>query len=244
MRRMIDSALRRCNRASHRARRSVAMKLQEDNAHSASRMLAELTHRFLAAVESPALGPFLGDWPQQLSMRPLRASTLPVLRWLPELADGAARNRAAHDGAAHDGAAANLGAALVLGLGRAAAALSWRQTYTGRDLDEVFLSNYGWTELFGLHGALVSERLACGFLLLGPQTLYPRHRHEAEEIYLPLSGVASWQQGDGVWREKLTGTAIHHACLEPHAMRTSEQPLLALYLWRGAGLTQASRLDD
>ena len=94
------------------------------------------------------------------------------------------------------------------------------------------------------YAALVSERLVCGFLLLGPQTLYPRHRHEAEEIYVPLSGTAAWQQGDGAWREKLPGAAIHHTSLEPHAMRTAQQPLLALYLWRGGGLTRSSRLVD
>ncbi len=210
------------------------MNVQQGDAHSASRALVNLTRRFLGEVESAALAPFLADWPQRLPTRALRASSLPVLRWLPALV-------ATSSGV---GSAAPLGAAVALGLGQAASSFAWRQSYANRDLDELFLNNYGWTELFGLHGALVSERLACGFLVLGPQTLYPRHRHEAEEIYVPLGGMAQWQQGDGVWREQSTGTAIHHASHEPHAMRTGEQPLLALYLWRGAGLTQCSRLDD
>jgi quercetin dioxygenase-like cupin family protein len=78
---------------------------------------------------------------------------------------------------------------------------------------------------------------------LGPATVYPRHRHEAEEIYLPLSGTASWQQGDETWRERPPGTLIHHAGDEPHAMRTGDGPLLALYLWRSSDLTQKARLD-
>jgi hypothetical protein len=81
-------------------------------------------------------------------------------------------------------------------------------------------------------------------LLLGPATHYPRHRHEAEEIYMPLAGTAAWQQGDGDWRDQLPGTVIHHQPFEPHAMRTHAEPLLALYLWRGAGLAQKARLDD
>ncbi len=133
---------------------------------------------------------------------------------------------------------------MALGLSQAASALEWRQSYTREELDDEFLAAYGWSELFGLRGPLASERLACGFLVLGPQTFYPRHRHEAEEIYVPLSGTAAWQQGDGIWREKAPCTPIHHASLEPHAMRTAQQPLLALYLWRGAQLSQSSRLGD
>ena len=77
--------------------------------------------------------------------------------------------------------------------------------------------------------------------MLGPATHYPRHRHEAEEIYLPLSGTAAWQQGDARWRDRPPGTLIHHAGNEPHAMRTGAGPLLALYLWRSANLAQKAR---
>jgi Dimethlysulfonioproprionate lyase len=54
--------------------------------------------------------------------------------------------------------------------------------------------------------------------------------------------VASWQQGEGVWRKRRPGTVIHHASDEPHAMRTGAQPLLALYLWRSANLDQKAHL--
>ena len=90
---------------------------------------------------------------------------------------------------------------------------------------------------------IACDGIACGFLILGPATHYPRHRHEAEEIYLPLSGTAAWQQGDAIWREQPPGTLIHHVSNEPHAMRTGAGPLLALYLWRSANLTQKARLD-
>jgi hypothetical protein len=126
---------------------------------------------------------------------------------------------------------------------RAAPSLAWRQTYTAKDLDPVFLDNYGWSEILGGAGPLASDRIACGFLILGPSTHYPRHRHEAEEIYLPLSGTAEWQQGDAVWRERPPGVLIHHGSNEPHAMRTGGSPLFALYLWRGGDLAQKARLD-
>jgi Dimethlysulfonioproprionate lyase len=192
--------------------------------HSA---LIEQTRSLLGSLQSNALHPFLADWPAGQDRRAIVPSSLPVLRWLPEVkADAPA-----------------FSASLVQELCRVAQSMAWRQTYKAADVGAVFLENYGWTEIVGLSGNIPSQRIACGFLLLGPATHYPRHRHEAEEIYVPLTGDASWQRGDGVWREQLPGTVIHHASDEPHSMRTGARPLLALYLWRSANLNQKSRLD-
>ena len=180
------------------------------------------------SLQQPALAPFLSDWPRSHERRAAAASGLPVLRWLPQIA----------------GDAAAFGVDLVAAVARAAPSLSWRQTYSAQELGLAFLDNYGWSEIFGDSGPLASERVACGFLILGPATHYPRHRHEAEEMYLPLSGTAAWQQGDAVWRHRPPGKLIHHASFEPHAMRTGASPLLALYLWRSANLAQKARLDD
>jgi mannose-6-phosphate isomerase-like protein (cupin superfamily) len=123
-------------------------------------------------------------------------------------------------------------------IGRAAPTMAWRRTYTEADVGAAFLQNYGWSEIVGTSGPLPSERVACGFLVLGPQIHYRRHQHEAEEVYIPLAGTASWQQGDGGWSDYAPGTVIHHDRNEPHAMRTGTRPLLALYLWRSADLRQ------
>ena len=185
--------------------------------------------KLLESLHEPSLAPFLADWPRSPRQVTITASHLPVLRWLPEIAREAAP----------------FGFELVAALYRAAPSLAWRQTYTVKDLDPSFLENYGWSEILGNgNGPWTSERIACGFLILGPSTHYPRHRHEAEEIYLPLSGTAAWQQGDAVWRERAPGTLIHHAGGEPHAMRTGGSPLLALYLWRSDDLAQKARLDS
>lgn len=170
---------------------------------------------------------FLGDWPQTYRPRAVTPARLPVLRWLPDIG----RDPGA------------FGADLVAAVCRAAPCMAWRQTYSTQDIDGVFLDNYAWSEILGASGPIGSERIACGLLLLGPSTHYPRHRHEAEEIYLPLSGTAEWQQGEAPWRERAPGSAIHHGRNEPHAMRTGVEPLLALYLWRSADLRQKARLD-
>jgi hypothetical protein len=189
--------------------------------------IAVLIKELLESLQQPSLAPFLAEWPRTGERRETLASSLPVLRWIPEIARDAEA----------------FGIDLKGAVCRDAALLSWRQTYTADDLDAAFLDNYGWSEIFGLGGPLPSERIAAGFLLLGPSTHYPRHRHEAEEMYLPLSGTAAWQQGDAAWRERPPGTLIHHARDEPHAMRSGARPLLALYLWRSANLAQKARLD-
>jgi hypothetical protein len=195
--------------------------------HPEPETLIKHTHALLGSLRAAALGPFLADWPLASERRPVVPSALPVLRWLPEA----------------QAAAPALSLELVNDLCGAAPSMAWRQTYTTAEVGAAFLQNYGWSEIVGLSGPLASERIACGFLLLGPHTCYPRHRHEAEEVYIPLAGTASWQQGDGRWRERPPGTVIHHASDEPHAMRTGERALLALYLWRTANLHQKSHFD-
>jgi hypothetical protein len=189
--------------------------------------LAERINILLQSLQQPALAPFLADWPGAYQARAVAAADLPVLRWMPQI--GADRAAYASD--------------LVAAVCRAAPSMAWRQSYSAEDVDGAFLGNYGWSEILGTSGPWVGARIACGLLLLGPSTHYPRHRHEAEEIYLPLSGTAAWQQGDAVWRDRTPGTLIHHASEEPHAMRTGAAPMLALYLWRSADLAQKARLD-
>ena len=197
-----------------------------------------------ATPEAAALARFLADWPasasqpsrEQIGSRaPLHPSALhpparpplPALRWLPQLTLHAGR----------------FGAAFLETLSAAAGSLAWRQTYTEDEVGEEFLHNYAWAELSRTGSGIGAAQISCGVLVLGPNTFYPPHRHEAEEIYLPLAGTAEWLTGDGAWRHRRPGTLIHHSSEETHAMRTGEQPLLAMYLWRSADLGQSARLD-
>jgi hypothetical protein len=108
--------------------------------------------------------------------------------------------------------------------------LQWRcnESYTGAD----FLDGYAYCELVGPNGHRRHADIALGLLLLGPRVTYPPHAHPAAEIYAVIAGRAQWQQGDGVWRTRAPSATIHHAPMEPHAMRTTDEPLLAAYLWQ------------
>jgi hypothetical protein len=189
--------------------------------------LIAATERLLRSLGDGPLDRFLLLWPTPpWRRRDVAARGLPALRWL--------------DAAGADGASQT--AALVNDIKVQAGRLTWAQTYTAADVGEAFLDRYCWAELIGLRGPVASENLAVGFLLLGPETEYPSHHHGAEEIYVPLSGLALWRRGDEGWRFRPPGTPIHHASGQSHAMRTKQTPLLALYLWRGGDLTEKSRL--
>jgi len=189
--------------------------------------LADAVHTFLSNLDNVPLSRFLANWPSQpYNTRELAPHSLPVVACLPMLA-GAADKRTA---------------VIVKKLAAAAKLLFWGQTYTQADFGQDFLQNYGWTELIGLRGPIASGVIACGFLLLGPDALYPCHSHTAEEIYLPLSSPTFWTQGEDDWVSRPRGRPIYHRSGLAHGMRTASTPLLALYLWRGGDLTQKSQI--
>jgi dimethlysulfoniopropionate lyase len=119
---------------------------------------------------------------------------------------------------------------LCASIDRLARSLQWRQNpnYAGAD----FLDGYAYCELMGPHGHLKYRDVALGLLLLGPRVTYPEHAHAAAEIYGVIAGRSEWLQGDRIWRTRAPGERIRHATMEPHAMRTADEPLLAAYLWQ------------
>jgi hypothetical protein len=174
----------------------------------------------------PAAAPFLADLPVLEALRAAAPRRLPVCGWLTVLAK----------------LAAPATSGLVQEFVAAADALEWRQTYTAADFGREFLDRYGWTELIGLRGPIPSERIACGFLLLGPATEYPSHAHEAEELYLPLAGEALWMRGEESFVARAPGALVEHRSWTTHAMRTRRDPMLAVYLWRGGDLAAKSKI--
>ncbi|HYM27830.1 MAG TPA: dimethylsulfonioproprionate lyase family protein [Steroidobacteraceae bacterium] len=189
--------------------------------------LIECARQFLSA-DAPALArAFLDLWPPRHPRRAVAPRPIAAARWLAL----AARQSQAPAGS------------LLERLAGESGSLAWRQSYGTGDLEQTFFDNYGWVELIGPQGLAPSDRLACGVLVLGPHTLYPPHRHEAYEVYVPLAGTAEWQRGTEGWLIQAPGSAIEHASEVPHAMRTAAEPLVALYLWRGRDLAAGSRLD-
>jgi hypothetical protein len=134
-------------------------------------------HRFLKDLGGVHINSFLADWPAAgIPTRAIVSNNFPVLAWMPEAVI------AAHKKARY----------LVVMLASVANRIAWGQTCSVDDFSSGFLGKYGWTELIGLRGPVASERIACGCLMLGPEIEYPQHRHEAEEVYVPLTEPTLW----------------------------------------------------
>ncbi len=190
--------------------------------------LATAVKTYFHSLQNEIVEQFLVDWPTAVGeTRPLTPNGLPVHDYLPAL----------------ETAVSPQTAPLVAQLIEMASHLHWGQTYNPEDFGNDFLTRYGWTELFGPRGVLKYDKIASGFLFLGPHIEYPPHWHEPEEIYVPLTNGAYWQKGEATpWHEHTAGTVVHHEPWVKHAMRTEKRPLLALYLWRGNALAQKSTI--
>lgn len=191
--------------------------------------LARCAHSVLENAGATRVVPETREWSAPPHARPVTPQTLAVLEWLPQAA------RAAPSGPLRE---------LASCVHKTSAALAWRQSYDASQVSAQFLARYGWCELFGLSGPLPSATLACGVLLLGPETLYPPHSHRAEELYIPLSGRAEWSRAAEPFEQRAPGELIRHRSYELHAMRTTSEPLLALYVWHGAGLAESAQLEQ
>lgn len=110
--------------------------------------------------------------------------------------------------------------------------LSWRQSCRP-DAPDLYNDNHAFVELAGPDGHVPAEDFRFGLFLLGPDVFYPSHIHEAEEIYLILSGTAQWQQDDAPFRPEPPGSIVHNASLQPHAMQVAAEPLLMFWGWCG-----------
>lgn len=153
-------------------------------------------------------------------------SALPVTEWLVQAAANAPEPSAR----------------LVGRLAAASDGLRWQQTYSADDLGQFFLDRYGWVLLVGPDAPTTSNTLLSGFLFLGPGVEYPIHQHSAEEVYVVLSGVASWKIGDADWQIKPAGSIIHNPPWQLHGMRTDQgEPLLIGFMWN-AGQVEKSKM--
>ncbi len=120
--------------------------------------------------------------------------------------------------------------------------LEWRQSYSAAEIGESYLKGMGYVELMGLRGHYPSDTVAFGFVAIGPDSLYPEHRHRSEEIYAILSGTGEWRYDLGPWTRHGAGEAVHSAPNRWHALRTGAGPLVMLYAWMGGDLAQKSEI--
>jgi quercetin dioxygenase-like cupin family protein len=110
--------------------------------------------------------------------------------------------------------------------------LPWHYHYKPRDDAPDLASRIAFAELIGPRGPLTAPECRIGFTVMAPHTVYPLHRHPAVELYLVISGTAEWIAPPSQHHAP-PGSYILHGTNQPHAMRTTAEPLLALYAWSG-----------
>ncbi len=82
--------------------------------------------------------------------------------------------------------------------------------------------------MIGPGGIEQRDDVMLGLSLMAPHTRYPDHDHAPEEVYLVLSPGA-FLQGDAPWIERQAGQTVHNTSGIRHAMRSYDQPFLALW---------------
>lgn len=110
--------------------------------------------------------------------------------------------------------------------------LPWRYGYAPRDDAPGLEHAMGWAELVGPLAPIVSQNVCFGLTLIAPQTYYSPHRHPAVELYRIVVGNPQWTVAMSTVGQA-PGDAILHASNVIHAMRTQDEPLLAIYSWTG-----------
>lgn len=187
--------------------------------------LLDSVHALLGACHDGEATRFARQLPEHIDvLRPTTPHQQPVVDWLGRIGI----NEPAPDKPS-----------LLTQLQSISAALTWSQSYTREQISARFLARYAWTELVGPRGPIANNRLVCGFLLLGPEIEYPQHAHAPEELYVPLTEGSQWQMGSDDWTDRAADRAIYHAPWITHAMRTGQQPMVAVYLWRDGDFTQS-----
>ena len=119
---------------------------------------------------------------------------------------------------------------------------SWKRTYTEEEVGAEFLSRYGYYELFGPTGHYHTTALRGYIGYWGHGLHYDWHSHEAEELYLCLSGEAEFHRADNSLTLRPGETRAHQSW-QSHAMTTHDHPILTFVLWRGPGLAGLPRMD-
>lgn len=91
----------------------------------------------------------------------------------------------------------------------------------------------GYIELVGWEGIEKHSDLRMGLYWQDAYSFYPFHRHNAEELYLVLSGESGWAVDYREIERRMPGQYILHQSRQDHATETFAQPLLALWAWQG-----------
>lgn len=113
-----------------------------------------------------------------------------------------------------------------------APSLHWYLRPPQADEEPRFRDGHANAYVIGLNGLEKHDDIAVGVSLMAPGVTYPNHSHPPEEIYVVMSG-GDWFNEDDGWYTPGPGNLVYHRPGIVHAMRSGDEPLLAIWcLWR------------
>ncbi|MEM7031714.1 MAG: dimethylsulfonioproprionate lyase family protein [Chloroflexota bacterium] len=150
-----------------------------------------------------------------------------------------------HLEAALDLAKAGPMADLAVAFARFEPHMRWIRTEHYREkLGDAYMENYCYTNVLGYDALIPHDRGIATFFIIGPGRHYPRHHHEAEEIYFPFGGDTLWSQNDEKPRTRPAGELIHNTPWLPHEMITRKTPLFTFCFWVSPGPIKLAQLTE
>ena len=124
--------------------------------------------------------------------------------------------------------------ALALAIGAARPHLNWL-TFDGYPVAEVgteFATGHAYASIIGEDATIPAVDWDMGIFLISPHVLYRDHKHQAPELYAPLTGPHGWRFGAN---KSLAIVPAHQPIWNdpfvPHMTKVGPVPLLCLYVW-------------
>jgi len=113
-----------------------------------------------------------------------------------------------------------------------APAMRWREIYQDEPAHLTFMEKLACTSIIGNGAPFHSNKLRLFIVYMSSHLFYPWHRHPAEEIYMVLSGKALFKREGEKDRWCEEADYVIHETDQPHALQTTNSPMLALVAWR------------
>ena len=121
--------------------------------------------------------------------------------------------------------------------------LLWMQTEHYREsLGDEYMDNYCPTNILGFDTLIPHDRVVAAFFIIGPGRHYPRHHHEAGEVYFPFGSDTLWGQNDEEPRPRRAGKPVHNTPWLPHEMITRTTALFTFCIWVSPGPIRLAHL--
>ena len=80
---------------------------------------------------------------------------------------------------------------------------------------------------------IFDDTCRAGLFAQVPNVDYIIRTHAAEELFVQIAGEAEWMKGDEPYSLRKAGDRMHHASYEPHASRTKDKAMIAVWVWAG-----------